>query len=307
MLQRISIKHRLSHKITDPIGHFDTILKPCAAPVLGLVSIVSLVVIMSTSSVHPTPHSTPAEPSSADLVGQRLKGQRGEQHSRLQQLLSSLLVTRGAEALNVLEAGCGSMSRLQLPEHAHLTGIDISERQLARNHYLHTKIRGDLETHAWAPSSFDVIVCWDVIEHLPNPAQALTHLLASLAPNGILVLAYPHLWSLKGMVTKFTPYWFHVAFYRYVIGDKRNSSEWDQFPTYFRASVAPRRIEALAQSLRCQVIYEDIYEGPVQMGLRQKGKLYDFCFQALSTLSRWCTLGRVDLSLSDCITVIQRR
>lgn len=221
--------------------------------------------------------------------------------------MSSILEARGIEAPRVLEAGCGSLSRLQLPPQAHLTGIDISERQLARNHSLHRKILGNLETHEWAPASFDLILCWDVLEHLPNPAQALQRLLDSLAPGGLLVLAYPHLWSLKGLVTKFTPYWFHVAFYRYVIGDTRSSDQWDQFPTYFRACIAPGRLETQAHTEDCQVIYEDIYEGPVQAGLRQKGRLYDIAFQALSTLSRGFTLGRVDLGLSDCITVIQRR
>jgi SAM-dependent methyltransferase len=239
------------------------------------------------------------------LIGQRLIGRFGDPHDRLQRVVSSLLSSQSSDVISALEAGCGSISRLNLPANTKLTGIDISLRQLERNVGLDHKVLGNLEEHDWGATKFDIVVCWDVIEHLPNPVKALNKLLGCLAPGGILVLAYPNLWSLKGLVTKFTPYWFHAAFYRYVIGDTRSSDQWDQFPTYFSAQIAPNKIERLAQSLGHQVIYEEIYEGPVQCGLRQRRKLYDFAFQTLSSVSRLLTFGKMDLGLSDCITVIQ--
>ena len=40
-----------------------------------------------------------------------------------------------------------------------------------------------------------------------------------LRPGGRAVLALPNILSLKGLVTRFTPWWFHVWVYRRVLGD----------------------------------------------------------------------------------------
>jgi hypothetical protein len=50
-----------------------------------------------------------------------------------------------------------------------------------------------------------------VIEHLPEPTKALDRLIAALNLGGGLVLAFPNLWSLKGLVTKFTPSSFTLS------------------------------------------------------------------------------------------------
>src|SRR3990172_9070263 len=139
-----------------------------------------------------------------------------EANRKAQAVVDRLL--RGQERIAALEAGCGSASHLRLPLGAIITGIDISEKQLARNTLLHKKICADLETHEWAEGCFDLVICWDVLEHLPRPVLALRNVFVAAAPGGIVVLALPNLYSLKGMVTKFMPYAFHVWFYRYVMG-----------------------------------------------------------------------------------------
>ena len=69
------------------------------------------------------------------------------ENQRLHSIIEGLLPAK--TPLRVLEAGCGSTSHLPLDERCQLTGIDISERQLARNARLHERIVGDLETHRW--------------------------------------------------------------------------------------------------------------------------------------------------------------
>lgn len=161
---------------------------------------------------------------------QVLRGRYGAPYDRVQAVVDRLLT--GRVAPRVLEAGCGSLSRVQLPDDAYLIGVDITQRQLDANTMLDERILGNLETHAWPPASIDMVVCWDVIEHLSNLGAALDRLQAALKPGGAMVLAFPNPWSLKGMVTKLTPYWVHYIFYRYVIGDKRPRSQSDQFPTF---------------------------------------------------------------------------
>ena len=106
--------------------------------------------------------------------------------TRLQAVVDQHL--EGRDALRILEAGCGSASHLRFGPGAHLVGIDISERQLDRNGALDEKIVGDLQSHPLG-SGYDLIVCWDVLEHLPRPDDALENMLASVAPGGLLVIA----------------------------------------------------------------------------------------------------------------------
>jgi SAM-dependent methyltransferase len=150
---------------------------------------------------------------------------------------------------------------------------------------------------------FDLALCWDVIEHLPEPMRALERLTSALNPGGGLVLAFPNLWSLKGLVTKFTPFFVHALFYRFVVGDKR--PEVNQFPTVFRASIAPPRLRAWAKENGFEVMYDEVYEGPVQVSLRERHRLLDLGFAGLGVVSRVLTLGRLDLGLSDCILVLR--
>ncbi|MCT7368212.1 class I SAM-dependent methyltransferase [Mycolicibacterium llatzerense] len=234
----------------------------------------------------------------------QLRGRHGDPHPRVQEVVDRLL--EGKDRPRVLEAGCGSLSRVTLPSGRVLVGIDIEQRQLDRNTSLDEKILGDLQTMATPVAGYDLVLCWDVIEHLPLPMNALERMTAALNPGGGLVLAFPHLWSLKGLLTKFTPFFVHALFYRYVVGDKRRSDEWDQFPTFFRACIAPAKLRGWAAEHGLEVAYDEVYEGPVQTGLRARNRLLDRSFAALGAVSRVLSRGRLDLGLSDCVLVLRR-
>ncbi len=234
----------------------------------------------------------------------QLRGRYGDPHPRVQDVVDQVL--DGIERPRVLEAGCGSLSRVDLPSRRVLVGIDIEQRQLDRNTALDEKILGDLQTMAVPARGYDLILCWDVIEHLPAPIAALDRMTAALNPGGGLVLAFPHLWSLKGMLTKCTPFFVHALFYRHIVGDKRRTDEWDQFPTFFRASIAPARLRAWATQHDLEIAYDEVYEGPVQTGLRARSRLLDVSFAALGAVSRLLSFGRLDLGLSDCVLVLRR-
>ena len=75
--------------------------------------------------------------------------------------------------LIVLEAGCGTKGYIQLPKSVYKVGIDISEKQLDQNNELAEKVLGDIQYFDFPENKFDVIVCWDVLEHLPHPELAI--------------------------------------------------------------------------------------------------------------------------------------
>lgn len=210
------------------------------------------------------------------------------------------------ENIRVLEAGCGSTSHIHLPANAHLTGIDISERQLEKNTNLSEAVLDDLQSHQWPADNFDLILCWDVLEHLPKPSEAISRMIESIRPGGLIVIALPNLYSLKGLATRFTPWWFHVLFYRYIIGDKRNSEEWDQFPTYLRTECAPQNIIKQGKKANLEVLHYKLYEGPVQVYMRHRSWFYNWGFAAISIVSRLLSLGQIDLTHSDCMLVLRR-
>jgi len=140
---------------------------------------------------------------------------------------------------------------------------------LRRNAHLDEKILGDIQTYRWPVPRFDAVVCGDVPEHLPRPTAALDNLFDAVKPGGIVVLAFPNLYSLKGLVTKLTPFFVHVWFYR-LTGDHRPLDEFDQFPTYLRTSMVPTRVLRRGQERGFSVVYFRLYEGPVQTDLRRR-------------------------------------
>jgi len=75
--------------------------------------------------------------------------------------------------VRILEAGCGSNSAFTFQKNAYIVGIDISERQLQLNTSLDEKHQGDLQHYSFPPNSFDIIICWNVLEHLQHPESVL--------------------------------------------------------------------------------------------------------------------------------------
>lgn len=208
--------------------------------------------------------------------------------------------------IRVLEAGCGSTSQVGVDPEWHVTGLDISEQQLSRNIYLHESILGDIETHRLERESFDLIICWDVLEHLPNPERALENLFNAVSIGGLVVLGFPHVLSIKGLVTKLTPFSVAHFFYRHVIGDKREAGELNQFPTYMRLDILPGRVAALAEREGLEVCYHYLYEGPVQRYLRAISRMADAGFAVAGVVFKTVTLGLFDPNHTDCIVILRK-
>ena len=125
----------------------------------------------------------------------------------------------------VLEAGCGSCSHIEIKSKAYFIGIDISLEQLERNSNLNEKIHGDIQSYNLPKRTYDIIICWDVLEHLPNPDKALSNFSAAIKDEGIIILTMPNVLSFEGVVTKLTPHWFHIWVYRNIFHEKWAGTE----------------------------------------------------------------------------------
>ena len=99
----------------------------------------------------------------------------GEARQSLLTVHGILEATLPAAELSIYEAGGGSTSFLPLNvlRRAHVTVVDIDEDQIRNNDYAQEAILGDIQTHRFPPNSFDLVICYNVIEHVPDVEAAL--------------------------------------------------------------------------------------------------------------------------------------
>ena len=84
---------------------------------------------------------------------------------------------------------------------ARVTVVDIDEDQIRNNDYAHEAILGDVQVHRFAPGSFDLVICYNVIEHLLDVEAALNRFCESLKQGGLMFIGAPNPNSLSGVVT----------------------------------------------------------------------------------------------------------
>ena len=233
------------------------------------------------------------------------EGKKSTELLKLQEIIEKKLGDR--DRLRVLEAGCGSISYVRFPQEAHIVGIDISEAQLRENPYLDEKILGDIEICELPRSAFDAIVCWNVFEHLPHPELALDRFADAIKPGGLIVLALPNALSFKGLVTKFTPFWFHVWVTRHLVGKKLAGTEGNPpFPTFMRLTIAPQRLMTSARERGLTTIYFSLYEDNKQRTIRRKLRITGMRWRLVQKLVKVVSLGKIETARAQCIFVLER-
>jgi SAM-dependent methyltransferase len=225
--------------------------------------------------------------------------------ARAQEAVTNLL--DGQPPPRVLEAGCGSTSRVDFGPTAHVVGMDVDPATLAKNSSLEETILGDVETYDFPADSFDAIVCWYVLEHLSQPLAALVRFAKAVRPGGVVVLAVPNVLTPKGLVTKFTPFWFHVAFKRYVQG-RPNAGRpgFAPYPTTIPFAIAPEQLFAVAAAAGLDIAYAGFFEDEKQRRLRERLWVRGRLWQLLTKLVPALTGGRLDAEQTELVVVLRR-
>jgi SAM-dependent methyltransferase len=212
--------------------------------------------------------------------------------------------------LKIYEAGGGSTSFLPLEvlRRAHVTVVDIDEDQIRNNDYAHEAVLGDVQTWRFASDTFDLVICYNVIEHLADVAAALERFCVSLKQGGLMLIGAPNPRSLSGVVTKYSPHWFHVWFYRYVRGEKHAGQPGEApFPTFFHPLVTLSKLEAFAKAHGLEVIYRKEYESPRFPEMRIRKPALAALLDAAAVVLNFLLPGKADVRHGDYHVILRKR
>lgn len=133
------------------------------------------------------------------LVGELYVGKRFKLRY-LEQWVRELPLTTGSE---VLEVGSGDgLFSFYLSRHyrdARVTGLELNRveakvcERIAREEGFAnlTFVNGLLSDYDWR-DRFDLVCCFDVLEHIPDDVAALREMLSTLRPGGTLLIHVPH-------------------------------------------------------------------------------------------------------------------
>ncbi len=123
-----------------------------------------------------------------------------------------LWAAQAAEGRLVLDAGCGTGygSRTLAGSGAReVVGVDIAKSVLeAVGPTMPATVRletGDLRSLPFDDDTFDLVVCFEVIEHFEDPFTILDELVRVLAPQGLLLTSSPN----RGFYPADNPHHFH--------------------------------------------------------------------------------------------------
>jgi SAM-dependent methyltransferase len=213
------------------------------------------------------------------------------------------------KSVRIYEAGGGSASVLPLSSLTNRTivVVDIDENQIRNNNYADTKILGDIQTYEFPANSFDLIACYNVIEHIPAVDRALSQFHHALAPGGLLFIGAPNPHSLFGMLTKYSPHWFHVWYYR-VILKRQNAGMPGQVPfrTIYHPLVSPKALLAFCEQIGLEPIYFNTYVGSNYTYVRDGRPFIGLLLKALVSTMNALTLGRQKFEYGDYHVVLAK-
>jgi 2-polyprenyl-3-methyl-5-hydroxy-6-metoxy-1,4-benzoquinol methylase len=128
------------------------------------------------------------------------------------------LISRHKSGGAILDIGCSSGGFLSTMKGSawELYGIEMEEStaQRARATTGAEVFVGDAVAAPYLPASFDVITCFDVLEHVYSPRQFLTKVLEWLKPGGIFYAMMPNIDSWEARL--FGTHWFGLELPRHL-------------------------------------------------------------------------------------------
>lgn len=208
----------------------------------------------------------------------------------------------------VLDAGSGLDSYVVFPSHVHLTGIDVSPELLEANTRLNDRIHADLSQVELPERHYTCVICWNVLEHLADPEPVVKKLARSVADDGILLIGSPSPSSIKGLITKLTPYRFHLWVYRHYVDPEASDAPGEgPYRTFMKRGGGLRAVREAAEQLGLTVAYQATIESPLQAALRKRYRIEGALWTGARLLTRILSLGLLDADATEYLVILERR
>lgn len=222
---------------------------------------------------------------------------------RIADAAAQALPAAGPKGRTVLDIGCGAQSNMVFPEATRVVGVDVDEAGLDKNTTVTEKLLVSINELDLTGYDADAIACIFVLEHVEEPDVVFGKMARALNPGGVMVIAVPHLRTPKALLTKFTPQWFHLWFYRRIL--RRNpETQGTPFATVLDPAIRPDRLARLARSHGLAIVAEEEFEDNKQREARDRFRLRGLPWRAVRKISQ-LALGH-DAELTDYIAVYQR-
>jgi len=106
----------------------------------------------------------------------------------------------------LLEIGCGKAGFLRMAEkHFQVEGVDISNHAIEsiRPHFGERVMVGNLDSDPLPTNCYDVIVVFNILEHLHKPGEAIQKVAGAIRQDGVVIGSVPNNFGLVGgLVTR---------------------------------------------------------------------------------------------------------
>ena len=217
-----------------------------------------------------------------------------EDRTQEHELIEGLIKEKASkgEPIQILEAGCGRSWPFKLEGIQYvLTGVDMDKDALEMRKNtlsdLHEAIEGDLCSVDLEEDKYDVIYCSYVLEHVERADLVMKNFAKWAKPNGLIIIRIPDPYSVQGFITRITPHWFHVFYYRFIL-ERKNAGKpgYGPYPTYYNPIVSRSGIRNFCNNNGNNIVldseYGDAYVRPRE-GL--KLKLIHIIKRVLNTIS----------------------
>jgi len=78
-----------------------------------------------------------------------------------------------------------------------------------------------------------------VLEHIKRADIVVENFVKWAKPDGIIIIRIPDPHSVKGYITRVSPHWFHVFYYRFILGRKNAGKPgYPPYPTFYHPIVS---------------------------------------------------------------------
>jgi cyclopropane fatty-acyl-phospholipid synthase-like methyltransferase len=170
--------------------------------------------------------------SHANVRAGRLPARYGESIQDRFHLLASPALKPGVRILDVGSGRDPTFQRAALPPNARYVGLDVSHSELLQapdGAYSDVVVNDVGERMAELEGGFDVIVSWQVLEHVASLKAALDNMRAYLRPGGLLVAEFSGSYSAFALGNRLLP----ARLGQQVAGRLLRVDEEDVFPAHY--------------------------------------------------------------------------